>query len=120
MSDLKYHVPTGEMLEIDGQSQLRYVTKLEIASAAAMQEQIAIILDANVEGWMGTEFSGGILLACWNDQMRREQMEQVGGDLVSVLTELQGVIDENSITTANGLRITLGASLSRSESEARE
>ncbi|GAA5496768.1 hypothetical protein SAMN02745181_0639 [Rubritalea squalenifaciens DSM 18772] len=118
MSDLKYHVPTGEMLEIDGQPQLRYVTKLEIASAAAMQEQIATILDAHVESWSSTEFSGGIYLACWNDQMSREQMEQVGADLISVLTELQGVIDENSLTSANGQRLTLGASLSRTESEA--
>lgn len=83
-----------------------------------MQEHIATILDGHAGNWMETAFSGDVNLQCWNDILEPEHMEPVGDLLRQVLAGAQNVIDSNNITTADGNRIVLRASLNKYASDA--
>ena len=118
MSENEFHIPSGLLLEINGQTQLRYITLLEVQSPDLMQEHILTILDGHAGNWMDTVFSGDVNLQCWNDMLEPEHMEPVGDILQQILVGAQRVVDSNHIVTADGNRVVLRASLSKFASEA--
>ena len=118
MSETQFHVPSGALLEIDGVTQLRYITLLEVESPALMQEHIATILDGHAGNWSETEFSGDVNLQCWNDALQPEHLESVGEVLGQILDSVQGLIDSNGIQSADGNRIVVRATLNSSPSAA--
>lgn len=120
MTEPDFHVPTGALLNIGGQTQLRYITLLEVESPDLMQEQIAAILDGHAGNWLETAFSGDVKLQCWNDLLEPKHLEPVGDFLRQIVAAAQGVIDANDITSADGNRIVLRASLHRSADEGTE
>ena len=115
-----FHMPSGILLEMDGKTQLRYITLLRVESPELMQEHIATILDGHAGNWMETAFSGDVNLQCWNDMLEAEHLEPVGDVLNQILAGAQNVIDSNNIMTADGNRVVLRATLSKSASEATE
>lgn len=118
MSETEFHIPSGVLLEMNGQTQLRYITLLEVETPELMQEHIATILDGHAGNWMDTAFSGDVNLQCWNDILEPEHMEPVGDVLRQVLAGAQNVIDSNNITTSDGNRIVLRASLNKHAGDA--
>ncbi|MEI7773862.1 MAG: hypothetical protein WCK17_03730 [Verrucomicrobiota bacterium] len=104
--------------EMESKTQLRYITLLEVKTPALMQEHIATILDAHAGNWMETAFSGDVNFQCWNDMLEPEHIEPVGDVLRQILAGAQNVIDSNNITTSDGNRVVLRASLSKYASEA--
>lgn len=118
MSESEFHIPSGLLLEIDGKSQLRYVTYLAVETPELMQEHVVTILDGHAGNWMETTFSGDVNLQCWNDMLEPEHLEPVGDVLSQILAGAQRVIDSNNITSADGNRIVLRASLRKFANEA--
>jgi hypothetical protein len=117
MNEDEFHIPSGLLLEIDGKTQLRYVTYLEVESPDRMQEHVATLLDGHLGNWTETEFSGDVMLQCWNDILEPEHLEPVGDVLRQILAGAQNLIDTHSITTADGNRVVLRASLHKFASE---
>ena len=111
--DEGFHMPSGMLLEQDGNTQIRYVTLLEVSSPEALQEHIATILDGHAASWSENEFSGDVYFKCWNDVLEPEHMEPVGDVLNQVIAGMQNVIESNGITTADGNRVVLRATLSK-------
>ena len=120
MSESEFHIPSGLLLEVDGKSQLRYVTYLAVETPELMQKHVATILDGHAGNWMETTFSGDVNLQCWNDLLEPEHLETVGDVLSQILAGAQRVIDGNNITSADGNRIVLRASLRKFANEATE
>ena len=114
-SDL--HIPSGLLLDMDGQTQLRYLTFLRVESPHLMQQHILTILDGHVGNWTQTAFSGDVNLVCWNDMLEPEHIEPVGDVLRQILASCQHVIDSNNILTADGNRVVLRATLSKTAYE---
>ncbi len=117
MNEDEFHMPSGLLLEINGKTQLRYVTYLEVESPDRMQEHVATLLDGHLGNWTETEFSGDVNLQCWNDILEPEHLEPVGDVLRQILAGAQNLIDTHSITTADGNRVVLRASLNKFASE---
>ena len=115
-----FHMPSGMLLNFGGHTQLRYVTLLTVDSPELMQEHIIRILEGHAANWAATEFSGDVLLQCWNDVLEPEHMEMVGDVLRQIIEGAQNVIDTNDITSADGNRIVLRASLDKHAREGSE
>jgi hypothetical protein len=113
-----FHIPSGLLLEFEGKSQLRYLIFLSVESPELMQEHVITILDGHIDNWMKTDFSGDVNFQCWNDMLEPEHMEPVGDILHQILAGAQNVIDTNKITSADGNRVVLRASLHKFASEA--
>lgn len=111
--EIGFHMPSGILLDFGGQTQLRYVTYLEVETPERMQEHILTILDGHAANWMATGFSGEVYLKCWNDILEPEHIEPVADVLRQILEGAQGVIDSNQITTADGNRVILRATLTK-------
>jgi hypothetical protein len=72
----------------------------------------------HIDNWMKTDFSGDVNFQCWNDMLEPEHMEPVGDILHQILAGAQNVIDTNKITSADGNRVVLRASLHKFASDA--
>jgi hypothetical protein len=118
MSENEFHMPSGFLLEVEGKTQLRYIILLEVETPGLMQEHIATILDGHADNWVETAFSGDVNFQCWNDMLEPEHLEPVGDVLHQILAGAQNVIDTHNITTSDGNRVVLRASLSKYASEA--
>ncbi|MCP5537232.1 MAG: hypothetical protein H7A51_13510 [Akkermansiaceae bacterium] len=116
----EFHMPSGLLMEIDGKSQLRYITYLEVSSPDLMQEHLATILDGHVENWTNTEFSGDVNFQCWNDALEPEHLEPIGDVLTQVFERIQSLIDTNGITSSDGNRVVLRYTLSKHSGDATE
>lgn len=116
--DGEFHIPNGVLMEMDGQTQIRLITYLTVDTPDQMQEHILSILDAHLDNWLKTPFSGDVNFQCWNDILEPEHMEPVGDVLGQILGHMQGVIDSNDFKTADGNRLVLRASLSKHANEA--
>lgn len=114
----EFHIPNGVLMEMDGQTQIRLITYLTVDTPDLMQEHILSILDAHLDNWLQTPFSGDVNFQCWNDILEPEHMEPVGDVLGQILGHMQGVIDSNDFKTADGNRLVLRASLSKHANEA--
>lgn len=114
----EFHIPNGVLMEMDGQTQVRLITYLTVDTPELMQEHILSILDAHLDNWLQTPFSGDVNFQCWNDILEPEHMEPVGDVLGQILGHMQGVIDSNDFKTADGNRLVLRASLSKHANEA--
>lgn len=115
--DDEFPMPNGMLLDFDGRTELRYLTLLNIHSPELMQEHIIRILEGHAGNWAETDFAGDVYLKCWNDLLEPEHMEMVGDVLKQILAGAQNVIDSNDITSADGNRIVLRASLHKSFDE---
>lgn len=120
MSHIEFHVPSGVLLEMNGQTQLRYVTFLEVGTSDLMHEHILTLFDAHAEAWAKTTFSGDVKFQCWNDMLEPENAEGIADTLREILASAQRVIDSNHITSADGNRVVLRASLSKLPNDAND
>lgn len=111
--ETNFHVPSGFLSEKDGESQLLYAIYLSIETPDLLKEHILTVLDGHAENWMKTAFSGDVYLKCWNDMLEPEHLEPVGDVLSQVVAGAQQIIDSNNITSADGNRIVLRATLGK-------
>jgi hypothetical protein len=112
MNETEHFIPSGMLVEIDGKTQLRYVTLLTVDSPDLLQEQIQAIFEGYIESWFETDFSGDVYLQGWNNTLDAEDIATVDEVLQQIIADAQDAINSNKWTSATGHPIQLRATVS--------
>ena len=113
----QFHIPTGIVVEKDGEVHIQYKIYLEVASPERLREHLMTVLDLHRSNWAITEFGGRVLLKCWNEKVSKKRCNGIERRLSEVVMIAQGLVDNHDIRSANGNRIVFEYSFSNTAAE---
>jgi hypothetical protein len=113
----QFHIPTGIVVEKDGEVHIQYKIYLEVASPERLREHLMTVLDLHRSNWTSTEFGGRVLLKCWNEKVSKKRCIGIERRLSEVVMIAQGLVDNHDIRSADGNRIVFEYSFSNTAAE---
>lgn len=97
-----FEIPDGKLVGKGEESHFLYTAFVGLESPKQLHDDVMALCEAHAEEWTETDFSGAVLIQCWNDGVLDDAVPMIQEALDESAEVAGKVIANNQICSADG------------------